>query len=625
MTLFAGSVSSSIFSVQRVLRTVAVALVSTCLVACGGGGGSEDDLPIATTNVALVSEASNTSPVQTSVAVQFPSETWDVGVKSTPPTWLTLTWSSSSIHASADPRGLKPGEHRADVDVCAINGLGNCIASAKLAVAFTVKAAQAPTKLSVSRSLVSNSWPDLSFPFESRDEIWTVRSDQPWLIPAQPTLTGMVFANARIPKAMAVAGSQSGKLTFTSASGKTHVIDVTLNVATWSLVVTVGDLSISAAPGAVSPSTAIGIDTSDNSAQPIAATTDQPWLKVTADRTTTPATLRVYAEVPAGMAEGVYTGTVSADVGTAEGRQVAEQKITLRVGAFTAVAEQSRSNVDIVAGTTTDLTVTARTNTSTVFTVTSDQPWLVPSAATASANTALAVSVAPPANMAAGTYSGTITMQGTFDGVNRTLTFPVTMVLTVPTVTLTSRDSLDFNPSNGNQPTAILSYSHNLGAAATTTFTTSHPWLEFYAPSLMLSLASPHGLPVGVHQGSVTATTTAGELSATATLPVTVTIAPNLMSSPAGSVSMSTASGPTPSFTLTTSGNFDGSEPVSYETSEPWLLVSQATAPMSSAVTVSLAANHGLARGTYRASVRAAVTVAGMTDVEWIDVSVIVL
>ena len=355
-------------------------------------------------------------------------------------------------------------------------------------------------------------------------------------IPAQPTVL--------VDPSGLTQGTYSGTVAITTPNG-TQNVTVTLSVTSGAVLsAQPGSLIFSAQTGGSTPAgQSVFFSTSDialNNSLDLTGlvTASVPWLSVT----TFQKSIQVFAD-PSGLTGGVYSGTVTV---SPSGLTSLVLPVVLVIDSGTGGGGSgplifSPASLSFTAATgsspsTQSLSVTS--NTSTSYSVTSNQTWLTVSPASGSTPSNLTVSVAS-SNLAAGSYNGTLTFN---PGTGSTQTVAVALTVTGtggggnPGNVTTAPSSLTFTSQTGTgtlpvQAVQINSASGNAPVTFTVTSTTvsGGSWLSTSVNAgvqgstpLSLSVnANITGLAAGTYQGNVRITPTGGTVK---DIPVTLTI-----------------------------------------------------------------------------------------------------
>ena len=270
------------------------------------------------------------APAAQTVAMAFGGQglTFIASATASPAGWLSVTPSSGAIPGSisvkADGTNLTAGTYTGVVAVASVGPNGTPVSGspARVAVTLTVNAASisaTPATLSftqvaggaapLSQAITVTSAPSsVNFTVSASAD-----NGLTWLsaTPASGTTSGTVQVSASAGSL--APGAYKGTVTITSAgaTGSPISIPVTLTVLTaQTLTATPASLSFQYTIGAAAPGTQTVQVTSSGSGIPIAVTTSDSWLQVSAPPASTPATLTVSINTQ-GLAAGSYTGTVT--------------------------------------------------------------------------------------------------------------------------------------------------------------------------------------------------------------------------------------------------------------------------------------------------------------------------
>jgi len=303
--------------------------------------------------------------------------------------------------------------------------------------------------------------------------------------------------------------------------------------------------------------------------------------------------------VPAGTAAGTYTGSLIVNngtcVSTATNFTVTVNAIpTITLGATTAVCTSSSAQ-------NTPLPYTATTNSPTTYSITwNASPTNTFAAVTNASLPASPISIAIPANTAAGTYTGTLTVRNANGCVSTASNFTVT-VSGPPTITLTGTTPVCFNAS---AQTANLNYTATTNSPNTYSITwNASPTNSFAAvtnatlTASPISIAVPAGTAAGTYTGTITVKNAAGCTSAGANFTVTVNPLPTISLSATTPVCISSsAQSTTLPYTAVTNAPTNYSITWNASPTNTFTAVSNASLP-ASPINIPIPAN--TAAGTY--------------------------
>jgi uncharacterized protein (TIGR03437 family) len=339
------------------------------------------------------------------------------------------------------------------------------------------------------------------------------------------------------------ANTYTGSITVTSAGAANSpvVYPVTLTVsASPSLIATPSSLSASYTVGGSVPTLpTVAITTNGSSPLTgVSVSTSTPWLSVSENSATTPATMTVslvQANIP--TTAGPYTGSITI-ASTVPGVSPLNYPVFLTVSAqptisaapttmsFTGQVNGSNPVAQI-------LSVTS-TNGSVSFTAAaaSTGGWLSVSSPSGPTNTTVQVSVNTK-GLAVGPYSGTVTITSP-GATGSPITIPISLTVTALPVLITTPTTLTFNyltgsPAPAGQSVAVTT-SNNASAAYTVTAAVvsgGSNWLQVSPPSgaspgSFLASFVPGSLTAGTYTGTITVSAP-GFTSATVAVTVVVT------------------------------------------------------------------------------------------------------
>ncbi|WP_119793385.1 T9SS sorting signal type C domain-containing protein [Flavobacterium anhuiense] len=303
--------------------------------------------------------------------------------------------------------------------------------------------------------------------------------------------------------------------------------------------------------------------------------------------------------VPAGTAAGTYTGSLIVNngtcVSTATNFTVTVNAIpTITLGATTAVCTSSSAQ-------NTPLPYTATTNSPTTYSITwNASPTNTFAAVTNASLPASPISIAIPANTAAGTYTGTLTVRNVAGCTSTASNFTVT-VSGPPTITLSGTTPVCFNAS---AQTANLNYTATTNSPNTYSITwNASPTNSFAAvtnatlTASPISIAVPAGTAAGTYTGTITVKNATGCTSAGTNFTVTVNPLPTISLSATTPVCISSsAQSTTLPYTAVTNAPTNYSITWNASPTNTFTAVSNASLP-ASPINIPIPAN--TAAGTY--------------------------
>jgi hypothetical protein len=440
-------------------------------------------------------------------------------------TWLSATPASGTtpgtVTVAANPTGLTAGTYSGTVTITSAGATGS---PKTVSVSLVVSPAAlpilgaAPTTLAFSYQiggttpatqpiLVSSSGAALSYTTAASGGTWLTAT------PASGTTPGTVTVAAN-PTGLA-AGTYNGTVTMTSAGapGSPQTVSVSLVVsAAASPIISASptSLSFSYQVGTATPATQpISVSSSGSALSYTTAVSGGTWLLATPASGSTPGTVNV-AVNPTGLVAGTYNGTVTITSAGATGSPKSVSVSLVVSAAASPILSASPTtlsfNYQLGAATPATQPISVKSSGAALaFTAAaSGGTWL--SATPASGTTPGTVSVAVnPAGLAAGTYSGTVTIASA-GAMGSPQTIAVTLVVAAGTGSSTmtvTPGSLQFNYQNGGSlppSQALMTASTNFPLAFTAS-SSNASWLT----------ASPTG---GTTPGTVTVSVNPAAMSA---------------------------------------------------------------------------------------------------------------
>ena len=460
--------------------------------------------------------------------------------------WLTASPVSGTapgtLTVTANPAGLAPGTYTGAITVAATGSPAKTVAVTLLVTAvsqITVTPAVLVFNGTGTRNVTVSS--------TGTAVAYTASANVSWLTvsPAAGTTPGMATINANgtgLPP-----GTYSGAIAFTqtAAGANAPAVAVTLNVAALpQLVLTPGSLAFDAVAGQAAPAAKTISAGSTGTPLSYSVLSISPWVTVTPLSGQTPGTVTVSVS-PAGLAAGSYSASIAFQPsGEAAGQtipvalnvapppQLALSPAALSFDALFGGAAESKGLS--VASTGAALTYSAASNAS----------WLRISSALGQTPANLTVT-ADPAGLAAGTYTGTITV--TSPAGARTVAVTLNVAPPPPAGLLRLMPStLAFLHTAGGATPAAAAVRIDSGATPVSfAVSASVNWIRATAsrpltPATLTVEITPQGLPAGVYTGAVTLTPATG--AAAQSLAVTLTVASGAFPAPEVSAIVNAAS-----------------------------------------------------------------------------------
>jgi hypothetical protein len=369
---------------------------------------------------------------------------------------------------------------------------------------------------------------------------YTVATSATWLTatPASGTTAGNVSASVN-PGSLA-AGTYTGTVSITSsgASNSPKTVPVTLTVtaaALPTLSVSPASLTYTYQIGGSTPAVQAVALTSTGGAVSYTTATSATWLSVTPASGTTPGNLSVSVN-PSGLAAGTYTGNVTiTSAGASNSPKTVPVTLTVTAAsAPTLSAAPLNLSFRYQSGGATPAPQTVNLSSSSAlgYTAAASPGWL--SVTPASGNTPGSPSVSVnPAGLAAGTYTGTVTITAS-GASNSPQKVAVTLAVTGTPPTNPSLNvtpgTVAFTYASGTSTPGIQSLSVTSSGTALniTAAASSGAWLTVTpttgsTPATLKVSANPTGLAAGTYNGTINITSD-GAANSPQTVPVKLVI-----------------------------------------------------------------------------------------------------
>ena len=406
-------------------------------------------------------------------------------------------------------------------------------------------------------------------------------------------------------------GTYSGTITIAASGAASQTVNVTVVASnTPQIAVSPSSLNFTYQLGGTTPQAqSINITGGSGPAFIAAVTSGAPWLMVTPGSGNTPGSISV-AVSPGSLTVGTYAGTIKiTSVGASN--SPLSIPVTLTVGGTTSTITLSTTTLNFTAtvggaapaSQTVNVTATAPSPVSVAL---SGGTWLSASLSPATTPAVITVS-ANPANLAAGTYAGTVIVTSV-GATSSAQTIAVQFVVSAPAIITATPASLSFAYILGGSNPA--SQTINVTSSQPATISTSvagASWLTVNSsgsstPVTLTATVNPASLPAGTFQAAITITS-AGASNSPQVLSVMLIVSnkPTLAPSPSSLTFTAPAGGSNPA---AQSINLSGSAalPFLVTTSPSWLSVSPAsgTTPSTLVATVNTA---GMSQGSYQGSI----------------------
>jgi uncharacterized protein (TIGR03437 family) len=486
---------------------------------------------------------------QAGFSTSVPSQTLSINgtVGSSYSTAITYTKGSGWLSISS-PSGTIPATGPANLTVSIANtGLAAGTYTANIGVTSSGGTQTVPVTLIVSSGIVLTASPTGSLYFNitagstadtSQNLVLNTNSGQAasfsvssaanWITVTPVSGTTPAYVSVRVSPVGLSPGLNSASLQVTGSPVGNSPMTIPVVVAvTGGITVSPTSLTFSAAPGGTPAAKGLSLSAASATSFTAAASTTSGgnWLSLSATTGTTPANLTVYVS-SASLTAGTYNGNIA----ISSNGLIQNVPVTLTIGSGTGgtltfnptsltFAGAAGGAVPSIQGVQVGSAVVGQAITAEAST-TSGGNWLTVSPTSTNAPITLTVSV-NQANLAAGTYQGTITVTPS-GGTAQTIpvTFTVTGGVTANPATLS------FNYRAGDNPPDAQSVALTGTGAAAATFTASASSQGNWLAVTPASGALPGSLSVSIHTDSVTAGSFTGTITITPSTgaPVTVNV-----------------------------------------------------------------------------------------------------
>jgi uncharacterized protein (TIGR03437 family) len=455
--------------------------------------------------------------------------------------WLTVVWwpgiTPATLMVSVVPASLAAGTYNGSISVTPAGGTAVTV-PVSLVVARTAAVAANPSSLSFAYAVGGSVPGGQSVQVSSvagASVAFAAASSAGWfsVSPASGTAPAMLTVSI-VPSGLA-AGTYSGNVTVTPAGGSALAVPVSLVVTGASASpVWANPSSLNftyAQGGGEPPNQTVQIATISGLYYAFTATSSASWLSVLPNSASAPATLSV--AVAGYLAVGSYTGTISV-TGTSGMSVSIPVSVTVTAAALSLSASPSSLAFSYLAGGSAPAAQAVQLSGSggaVAFTASTNASWLSVTPTSGSTPATLSVSVA--GNLAAGTYSGTMSVT---PAGGTAVSIPVSVTVAAAASTLSASPSslaLSYR-LGGSIPAAQplqLTAPGGPAVAFTATASSTGSWLSVTpnsgsTPATLEVSIAPAGLSAGTYNGTVTVN--GGALTITVTLTVAAAPLPTI-------------------------------------------------------------------------------------------------
>jgi hypothetical protein len=441
-------------------------------------------------------------------------------------TWLKLSATSgiapSSLTVGVDPTGLSVGTHTGTITLSHPGGTD----TATITIQFSVTAAAFQTgsgSLAFSGIYGASIAPQsLIFALNNGAPVaWTAVAADSWLLldKTSGTTPGSLQVSVNPTQGLVDGGSYASTITLACNFGGTaitQVIPVTLSLNKPSLSANPQTLVFSGINGAPMAFQALTFALDNHVSATWTATTADSWLLLNRTSGSTPDTLEVSVNPANGtLTSGSHTSSIT--LACSYGGKTLTQVIPVGLNLTKPTLTVNSSSL-ILGGTsgrdfsTQTLQVGLDTGTAAYpWTAVASDPWIaLPATSGTASSTAAALAVNPnSAGLAAGTYTGSITIAAPVNGDHLTTTIPTTLNLDAHRLLASDNGVAFASMPTLASTTRTLQIRDNQGLTTAWTATADQAWLTVTAagnaPGDLILTANPAGLAVNqVHYATVT-------------------------------------------------------------------------------------------------------------------------
>ena len=595
------------------------------LTVSGSSSSPSSTLTVPTTPLTFNYTIGGTAPAAQAVNVSGPSGT-SFTTSTGGAAWLTATSSGttpSSVSISINTTGLTAATYTGAVTVTAPGVSGSpATIPVTLIVASTSTSngtlTASPSSLNFSYS-IGNQAPatqSITVGGTSGNSFTATASGGSWLSvsPALGLTPG--FVSVSVNASGLTAATYNGTVIIAASGATSQVVNVSLVVSSApSISLSPSSLSFTYQTGGSAPA-AQSVSIAGNSGLAFTATASGgSWLSVTPTSGATGSSSSVTVSVsPSSLAAGTYSGTVTIAAAGAASQAVnvtlvvstSSQTITatpssLNFTASVGAAAPPSQTVNVTGGGSSSMSVT-----------TSGGSWLSASLSASTTQAVVTVSV-NPANLTAGTYTGTVAI-ALPGATNSPQNVAVTFVVSGTAILAATPANLNFaylpgnpNPSaqtvniTSSQPVSFSMATGNGSWLAVTSSSTT-------TPASLTASVNPAGLADGSYQATITITSAnATNSPMVISVGLVVSNEPTIVASPS-SLTFTAAGANPPSQSINLNGN--STLPFSVTASPSWIALSAASGVTPSTI-VATVNSGGMSQGSYPGTITVTSAVAG--------------
>jgi hypothetical protein len=540
-------------------------VTATMLTGCGGGsgdggsvgagGGTGSGLELNTSSISFTASQNGSAPAPQSVVATITASDAYYILAGYPPGAIEASWLDIELYDSdsnwtfefqISDTSLPEGMYSATIRILCARSDETVIAYRDLAVYYTIDNSLNVTPLELVFNHIDGS---STLPADQTVQVngylrnWTAQTDRTWV--QLDNTSGVTPSNLSLgvdPSGLS-AGIHTATVTITDGVD-TFDVDVTLEIEIPVFQLGATSLTFNGVNGAEIASQPLTVALNNGGSVAWTAVSSDTWLVLDKSSGTTPDVVTVSVDpAAASLSSGSYSGTITIE-GSYYGDPLSAVIVDVTLEVETPVFQLGATSLTFngVNGAeiaTQPLTVASNNGGSVAWTAVSSDTWLVIDKSSGTTPDVVTVSVDPAAaSLSSGSYSGTITIEGSYYGNPLSAVIPVQFYLNTPSISINpgnillgGDDGIDLNPQS------LLQFSLPTGANAypwTATLNTNSggSWLLADTTSGTVS-SSPVDINLsidrsrlsgGVYDGSVTLRAAVNGDTVTTDVPVTLNV-----------------------------------------------------------------------------------------------------